>query len=62
MLIYEKVKETTAHLPSDRPIKKEGLCFFLANGKYFFNTEKLILGEGEFSISAEKCRNKIFFF
>jgi hypothetical protein len=25
MLIYEKVKETTAHLPSDRPIKNRHL-------------------------------------
>ena len=25
MLIYEKVKETTAHLPSDRPIKNKHL-------------------------------------
>jgi hypothetical protein len=36
--------------------------FFSRERKIFFNTQKLILGEGEFSISAENCRNKIFHF
>ena len=36
--------------------------FFSHERKIFFNTEKLILGEGEYSISAENCRNKIYFF
>ena len=36
--------------------------FFSREWKIFCNTEKLILGEGEYSISAENCRNKIYFF
>ena len=36
--------------------------FFSRERKIFFTTQKLILGEREFSISAENCRNKIFYF
>jgi hypothetical protein len=38
---------------------------FLANGTYFLTRKNIFFwGEGEFSstVSAENCRNKIFFF
>ena len=39
-----------------------GVMFFLTNGKYFLTRKNLFWGEGEISISAENCRNKIFYF